>query len=150
VGPGEGERPLTDEETALRTEQATIAFELRHEIESFYVFSRIWLDKITQATVAFFGPGTGEQTSHRKFTRSITTYSRKKGVKLLPEITEIMQRLQAQIVDFRDDVVVHAKSPRGLRGSGWNNEPRETTWFTRGCIRWQPIRKSMAGHLWRS
>lgn len=125
-GSGEKSSPLTDEQQRLSDQSRQRGDELRQEIETYCLFSRILLDKMTQTLVACLGPGTGEQTSHRRFIATIDTYlGEKKLAPLSSELKTCMQQFETSIIDFRDHAVVHAKSPRGLRGLAWNRDRRE-------------------------
>ncbi len=125
LGSGSGEFSPAQQE--LFNRQLELSSALRQEIETFYVFARILLDKITQATRACFGPGKGMTASHRQFMNVFPGYLGARNLSTpANEFMHLMRDFENRIMDFRDDVIVHEKSPRGMKGLGWNNEERLT------------------------
>ena len=93
--------------------------ELHLQIESFYIFSKIMLDKTTQAFEHYFG---GERdlslVSHHKLSKDFVEYASKKGLSKPPkELIDSINNLQKRVVDFRDDIITHMNNPRSMKGT---------------------------------
>jgi hypothetical protein len=118
---------MSPEQIRLHDEQHALGDELRQEIETFYLFSRILLDRMTQAFTATLGEGQHAQTSFHKLIGSIDKYVAGRELPPVPEVhKELMRQLEADIVDFRDNQIVHEKSPRGMWPIGFDSVRHET------------------------
>ena len=95
--------------------------ELHMEIEVFYIFAKILLDKIAHSIEFYFGPvNKASLDSHDQLVKHLERY--RAGRKLqtgeeLQRFASIAGRLKRDISDFRDYQIAHEKSPR-------------TSWFT--------------------
>ena len=116
---------LTAEEEESLAQRWPVQSELRQEIETFYLFARILLDKMTQALVACLGQGKYAPTSHSKLISKADQYLGEQGVRPVPdELRSLMTELDSTVTDFRDDVIVHDQSARGLRPIGWDRDSK--------------------------
>jgi hypothetical protein len=98
--------------------QANSALHL--EIESFYVFAKILLDRIADTWCFYFNvtlPGLG--SSHSRLSRRFTTICADRGVPPEP-LAEVMARLTTSVVEVRTDVIEHQENPRHIPGTLWD------------------------------
>jgi hypothetical protein len=101
--------------------------ELLHlEIESFYLFAKIFLDHIARFIEAYFGPERRlSLDSHDDLTKSFQRFREAKGLRCSDEFQQTLERLKSKIADYRDYHIAHSKNPRLSHGTTWgpNNEP---------------------------
>ncbi len=118
---------LTPDEEENMEQRGALQSELRQEIETFYLFARILLDKMTAAFVACIGQGKYAPTSHSKLIDIVDDYLGEKGLGPIPdELRALMTELDTTVTSFRDDVVVHDKSARGLHPIAWDQDSKLT------------------------
>ena len=88
------------------------------EIESFYLFAKILLDRVADTFALFFLGHLfgGLGSSHRKLTKRLASICQEK--KLRPgKLLNITQDLQKRVVDHRTEVIEHLHEPRYSPGS---------------------------------
>jgi hypothetical protein len=96
---------------------------LHLDIESFYLFAKIYLDKIAHAFEFYFGPGRGKSMdSHDQLVKNFPAYAKEKGLTLPSDLMSIATRLKSDISDYRDYEIAHEKSPRRLSGTVFDTE----------------------------
>jgi hypothetical protein len=123
---GASDGPMSPHQQRLWFAHAESGELLRQEIETFYLFARVLLDKLTHAFCSLLGWGQHAQLSFHGFADEITKFTRAKGLPAVPdEDLTVMRQLQADIVDWRDDQIVHAISPRAIRPFGFEQSRRE-------------------------
>ena len=96
------------------------------EVESFYQFAKIFLDKMAYAIEYYFGKGPGKGFSHHSMVQKfqngnvlkIENYCQIKGIELSHRLLNRMVDLQDVISDFRDNHITHLLSTRIFRGTG--------------------------------
>jgi hypothetical protein len=87
------------------------------DIESFYLFSKILLDKVSRFIEFYFGKVRSKSfDSHDKLVKNLSDYVKAKGINLPKEFEKTVKRLQKDVSDFRDKEIAHEKSPRTIRG----------------------------------
>lgn len=107
-------------------------FDLQFEIESFYLFAKILLDKTAQFIEFYFGRVEGKSiVSHHKFSKNLKDYCDAKNLKYYKQIEEKVHYLQKTISDFRDKQLVHEKSPRTTRGISLGSQGETTMMILR-------------------
>ena len=88
------------------------------DIESFYLFSKIYLDKIARAIEFYFGKiNKLSLDSHDDFVKCIRAYCKAKDLTLHEGLLSLADKLKKDISDFRDYQIAHLKSPRTYRGT---------------------------------
>lgn len=103
--------PVTDEQSKFHTEGLLISWELRLDIRSFYMFAKIYLDKIARFVEFYFGHARGlSLDSHHKLTKHLANYCSHKGLRLPRDMPVIANDLKDRISDYRDQQVSHDKS----------------------------------------
>jgi hypothetical protein len=108
-------RVLTAEEVAELGEDARLQQLLHLEIESFFLFAKILLDKIAHFIEDFFGVVRGTPLrSHDRWCKSVDEYARAKKLDMPAGIFETMHRLGSVVADYRDKQIAHLKNPRAL------------------------------------
>ena len=90
------------------------------EIESFYLFAKIFLDDVARAIENYFGPARGlALDSHDDLEKRLERFAATKGLIILDGLNEAISDLRKRVADFRDQEVAHEKSPRTMRGLTW-------------------------------
>lgn len=90
---------------------------LHLEIESFYLFAKILLDKIAHCVEFYFGPERGLSIdSHDNFAKSAVEYVERKGLSTTAFV-DAAPSWKLRISDYRDYNIAHEKSPRAQRAS---------------------------------
>jgi len=121
---------LSGQERMVVLEEQDVLEVAHHlEIESFYLFSKILLDKIARFTQFFFGQIRAKPlTSHDDLAKHLDDYVAQYQLQLPVGFRDSVQNLKVQIADFRDHFIAHEQSPRTQRGTTWQNaEPGRLT-----------------------
>ena len=93
--------------------QFELAFQAQVEIESFYIFAKIFLDHIARSLEHFFGPVRGASLdSHDKLVKFLEKYRDALSLDIPIEFVEIASDLKSRIADYRDYQVAHSKLSR--------------------------------------
>ncbi len=115
---GEGNQQFTFNQIKLNDNLSRLGPLVQLEVESFYLFSKMLLDKIARAIEFYFGQAEKlSLDSHDDFTKKIQRYSNIKGLILHEGLLNLAQELKEDISDFRDSQIAHHKSPRTARGT---------------------------------
>lgn len=123
-----GTRQVTREEIANLERNAGVHLSLHLQIEGFYLFARILLDKILQVFIFYFGGGPYAAMSHTDIVKVVKhlgqtkfeAYAAAKNLSSFPEsLREKMLAVVRDVVEFRDDIVAHHKNPRGMKATGF-------------------------------
>lgn len=110
--------PLSTESRILMSTDAQLGNKLLLEIESFYLFAKIVLDKIAYFVIDYFGT---EQkfkmkSSHHGLTDHFGKYAKSKKIKSPKGFLENAKYLRQHISDYRDDKITHLNNPRLIKG----------------------------------
>jgi hypothetical protein len=98
---------------------------LHLEIESFYLFAKILLDKIAHALEFYFGLGRKKSLdSHDGLVKNFAQYAEVKCLTLPSDFMTIAARLKTDVSDYRDYEIAHEKSPRRMSGTVFDAEGR--------------------------
>ena len=120
----QGTHPTTDDQMKLHEQAVEITTRLHLEIETFYLFAKILLDKVAQAIEFYFGQARGlPLASHDKLAKYLERYLDNKGLTIDPSIMEKVTQLKTDVSDFRDYQISHVEeSRRGrvMRGTIFN------------------------------
>lgn len=81
------------------------------DIESFYLFAKILLDKIARSLEFFFGPGRKVSLdSHDKAVKNLASFLEQKQLPPISfEMQSLMESLKTEISDYRDYEISHQK-----------------------------------------
>lgn len=97
----------------LETERMKAGPALELDIESFYLFSKILLDRVARFLEFYFGPARGlSLDSHDKLVKRFASYADAKSLKVKPAMIEMATRLKEDVSDHRDYQIAHPKNPR--------------------------------------
>jgi len=105
-------------------EQQNEANKLLHlEIESFYLFAKILLDKIARFIEFYFGQArSAPLDSHDDVVKNIKKYAEIKGLIAISNDTmQLIKELKQNVSDYRDYEIAHEKNPRTTKGTGFGN-----------------------------
>ncbi len=115
-----GPHLLTAEQLVLQSKGADLSIIVNLEIESFYLFAKIFLDDVARAIENYFGPARGlALDSHDDLEKRLERFAATKGLIILDGLNEAISDLRKRVADFRDQEVAHEKSPRTMRGLTW-------------------------------
>lgn len=104
---------MNEQQIELMREWQLITKHLHLEIESFYLFAKILLDKISLAIQFYFGSARAlSLASHDNLRRHIENYAELKGLSINSELLEIINKLKEDISDFRDYQIQHIRDYR--------------------------------------
>jgi hypothetical protein len=118
-----GIRQLTAEEVVEHEKDAERHAVLHLEIESYFLFAKILLDKVAQFIEDFFGTARGMSLrSHDKWCKSLDAYTQIKKLDVPVGMDEVMHRLRAIIADYRDKQIAHFQNPRAGFGTHISGE----------------------------
>jgi hypothetical protein len=110
-----------DEWEPIWEEHLRVYYALHLEIESFYLFAKILLDQIARFIEFYFGSVRKKSLdSHDELTKHLDDYAKAKGLIIPPSLVEMIQTLKRDISDYRDYEIAHHKSPRTIRGTGFD------------------------------
>jgi hypothetical protein len=105
---GPGVRRLTPEEEQEQEEGAAQTAQLHLEIESFFIFTSILLDRIAGATQYYFGASSGQWKSFEAMKKHLKDYAENKGLSVPPvELLELARWLHRNVSLFRHELLVH-------------------------------------------
>jgi hypothetical protein len=114
----EGTHSLTATQLQLHEEGVQLTILLHLEIESFYLFSKILLDKIAHSLEFFFGGGRRKSLdSHDALVKNFSSYAELKMLTLPVDFMKIAGELKKDISDYRDYEIAHEKSPRRVNAT---------------------------------
>ena len=93
------------------------------DIESFYLFSKILLDKVSRFIEFYFGKVRRKSLdSHDKLAKNLSDYVKAKGITLPKGFEKTVNRLKKEVSDYRDKEIAHEKSPRTIKGISLSDE----------------------------
>ncbi len=116
------DRPLNSDEMAEWHRQSALMSELHLEIESFYLFAKIFLDQIARFLEGHFGPHRSlSLDSHDDLTKSFGEYIKAKSLDCPEGVQVTLELLKARIADYRDYQIAHAKNPRMMHATTWGS-----------------------------
>lgn len=113
---------INEQQQEILDEGRRITTLLHLEIESFYLFAKILLDKMARATEFYFGQVRSYPLdSHDDLSRNITTYANANWLTPIPEkLSQFISQLKKEVSDHRDREIAHEKSPRTLKVTTFN------------------------------
>jgi len=108
----EGNHPLTPEQESLHEQSWKLNVALELEIDSFYIFSKMLLDRIAHGIELYFGQSTRcSLESHKEMSKCFPEYIEAKTLSAPPaRLMELLKILKEDIRDYRDHEIVHAKN----------------------------------------
>jgi hypothetical protein len=111
----EGTRELTADEFEQLQAHSRLAQSVHLEIESFYLFAKILLDKFALFVQDYFGKVEGcPLTSHDKLSKNIHGFAQAREIGLPDGLAEGCVWLKEHISDFRDKQISHMQNPRSM------------------------------------
>jgi hypothetical protein len=92
------------------------------EIESYYLFAKVLLDKVAHLFEFYFGQGRGlSLDSHDDLAKNLVEYCKVKHISHCDTLVGLVGALKKDVSDFRDYQIAHEKSPRTLHVVGFAN-----------------------------
>ncbi|MGC1386604.1 MAG: hypothetical protein WA807_01210 [Steroidobacteraceae bacterium] len=119
-----GTHTLSEEDTGAWTRQIELTNLMDLEIESFYLFAKIFLDHIARFIEEYFGRVRGlSLDSHDDLTKSFQKFKNAKHLSCGDAFQQNLVELKNKIADYRDYQIAHSKNPRITHGTtfGPNN-----------------------------
>lgn len=127
IEPSGGRRTMTPEEVEVLRQLSSLAQLIHLEVETYYLFAKIFLDKVAHFLEHAFGTERRMSLdSHDKLTRHLKAYASARGLECPKEFFGELVILKRRIADFRDYQIAHEKSPHMTHGTMWgpHQEPR--------------------------
>jgi hypothetical protein len=113
------------EESAVFDEGRPLNDQLHLEIESFYLFAKIFLDKIAHFLEFYFGSVRGKSLdSHDQLVKNFEAFCDSNGLDLPADFMTLAGELKTAISDHRDYQIAHGKNPRTAYGTMYGPEGR--------------------------
>src|SRR4030095_7491247 len=111
--PADGTRRLTHEEEELVREFHNRTRPLQLEIESFYLFSKILLDRIADTLALSLGfPSSTRGSSFSRLATSFDAHCQAEGLDgCQSELSNMIKGLRARIVSYRNEQIEHTGAP---------------------------------------
>lgn len=121
---------VTEEQMQLLNKGQEITTVLHLEIEAYYLFAKILLDKVAMAIEFYFGQARGlPLDSHDDLAKNFEKYIAAKKLTTLPDdIRKLIQTLKEHISDYRDKEIAHEKSPRTMKATMFSHGANSTVW----------------------
>jgi hypothetical protein len=93
------------------------------EIESYFLFVSILLDKISQCIEDFFGVSRSlTLRSHDKCRKNLAAYTAAKGLAVPSNMVSLAESLYLQVTAFRDKRITHLRNPRATHATMFHPE----------------------------
>ena len=122
-GVQEGIRQVTTDEFDKMIQSSALQANIQLDIESFYVFAKVTLDKIAQFCETYFGNQRGcTFKSHDNLVKYFSRYTEAKGLSFPTGFLELSQKLKDLVSEYRDKHIAHHKNPRRMVGIIWSTE----------------------------
>ncbi len=113
-----GTHPVSTNQMTLHEEGVRLTILLHLEIESFYLFAKILLDKVARSLEFYFGQGREMSLdSHDDLVKNFASYVGAKGLTLPADFMAIAAALKKDVSDYRDYEIAHEKSPRRMNAT---------------------------------
>jgi hypothetical protein len=127
-----GHRKLTNEEQKQLEHEMHLSSVIQLEIESFYLFSKIYLDIIAHFLSIYFSqlPNFRFESFQKLFGPKAAIWESPPVLKIEPRFREVIRRLMDEIVYFRSKRIVHPQLSRGRNLVG--NRSHALTWRSDG------------------
>ncbi len=118
-----GTHPLTGRSWDIYEENTKLTIELHLEIESFYLFGKILLDKIARSLEFYFGQVRKKPlSSHDDLVKNFVSFAEQKALALPPDFRELAADLKRDVSDYRDYEIAHQNSPKRMTGTAFDME----------------------------
>jgi hypothetical protein len=113
-----GTHAMTRELLELHEQGARLSDELHLQVESFYLFSKIMLDKLALAVEFYFGQAKGSSlASHHKLQVHLSGFAAQKNLTVPASFSQAVTKCQNRVSEYRDHGITHEKSPRTIRAT---------------------------------
>lgn len=118
---------LSEKQYTLLSRNYGLSLNVHLEIESFYLFAKVLLDKIALSIQFYFGEPERKLSlaSHDKLTKHIEAYARARSLYISQGFVDIVKKLKEDIADYRDYQIQHIhihRYPRLVRGTIYDDE----------------------------
>jgi hypothetical protein len=120
-------RQLTADEMLILARRSELSARIHLEVETFYLFAKIFLDKAARFLEHCFGAVRKLSLhSHDRLVKGLDAYVAATGISVPAELSGEIRSLKDRISDFRDYQIAHEQSPYMARGTlfGAGQEPR--------------------------
>lgn len=113
-----GSSKLSEEQRAELERGARTGQQLHMEIETYFLFTCILLDRIANCIYDFFGQEQGVRLqSHRNLKKNLERYADAKGLALPDDMIRYAKELFEEVVVYRDKNITHLKRPRAMHAT---------------------------------
>jgi hypothetical protein len=122
--PADNGKPTTmnDEQMRLMEESNRLTNLVHLEIENFYMFAKIFLDKIALFIQNYFGTARGiSLVSHHKWTNNHEKFRSAKDLIYPQGFSQSIIFLKEHICDYRDKQISHLHSQKIIKGTSWDD-----------------------------
>lgn len=114
--------PINAEQTRFIRESHQLTNLVHLEIESFYMFAKIFLDKIALFIQNYFGPERGiSLISHHKLANNLEKFRLAKDLVYPQGFPQSVIFMKEHICDYRDKQISHLYGQRIIRATSWGD-----------------------------
>jgi hypothetical protein len=127
TGASRGGHQLSSEQQRLLLRRGQLSGHISMEIETFYLFAKILLDRIAIFIEHYFGQLRGVSIhSHDKLTKNLPRFLRGHSMDAPHGLQSTLSEVKRRIADFRDYQIAHEQGSQTIRGTLWKpgEEPR--------------------------
>jgi hypothetical protein len=118
-----GSRAMTTQECQEFQESVDLGKKLHLEIESFYLFANILLDRVASTCRYYYWKK--PNWNHMQVVRNLATICTKRSLSVTPpDLLTLPEELQKLIVEYRNKYVEHLEEPRIIFATSWGPEQR--------------------------
>lgn len=112
--------PMTEEQLHLMEESSRLTTLVHLEIESFYLFAKVFLDNVARFLYVYFGQAQSVRLkSHNNLAVYHERYCEVKSLTVPQGFFESIMLLKERICDYRDDEIAHEMSLRAIKATSW-------------------------------
>ncbi|GEM_PF-5191334 len=106
---------------------------LHLDVESFYLFAKIMLSKVTLAIVTYFGQARGIKfKSHDELSKNLEQFALRKGLVLEPSFLKTAIQLKREVVDYRDKRIEHLLDSTSYKALNFGGTASTVVLLTKG------------------
>jgi len=120
-------QPFTSEQQELYRRGVQVTTILHLEVESFYLFAKVLLDKVAHFIADYFGKLRGVSLrSHDKWAKHYNEFTSAKGLNVPNSLSVSLVFLKEHVSDYRDKEIAHLNNPRSMMGTFFDGKGATT------------------------
>ena len=123
ISKAQGSGPIGAEHWRLTLEARDLQDQLHLEIESFFLFGTIFLERAANFIETYFGkPINGRVNTRHLLNKELAGYAAEKNLALPEGLTDTMSYLEEELAKYRNKQITHDNDLRSLHGTTFDGE----------------------------